>query len=61
MVPTPASATSFTDTKPLTTAYQRDSAGRLLIKTLPDGSEITYTYDSLGRLTAKGLIQRTLE
>ncbi|WP_240891019.1 RHS repeat-associated core domain-containing protein [Pseudomonas sp. TMW22091] len=39
------------DTPPLKTAYQRDSAGRLLVKTLPDGSEITYTYDSLGRLT----------
>ncbi|WP_405595973.1 RHS repeat-associated core domain-containing protein [Pseudomonas sp. 2024-64] len=43
--------TLSSDTPPLKTAYQRDSAGRLLIKTLPDGSEITYTYDSLGRLT----------
>ena len=40
------------DAEPLITAYQRDAAGRLLIKTLPDGSEITYTYDTLGRLTA---------
>ncbi|MFP3515126.1 RHS repeat-associated core domain-containing protein [Pseudomonas sp. SIMBA_077] len=40
------------DSEPLVTAYQRDPAGRLISKTLPDGSEITYTYDSLGRLTA---------
>ena len=40
------------DAAPLITAYQRDAAGRLQIKTLPDGSEITYTYDTLGRLTA---------
>ncbi|WP_278938506.1 RHS repeat-associated core domain-containing protein [Pseudomonas helleri] len=40
------------DSAPLVTAYKRDPAGRLTSKTLPDGSEITYTYDTLGRLTA---------
>ena len=40
------------DSAPLVTAYTRDPAGRLTSKTLPDGSEITYTYDTLGRLTA---------
>lgn len=40
------------DSAPLVTAYARDPAGRLTSKTLPDGSEITYTYDTLGRLTA---------
>lgn len=40
------------DSAPLVTAYARDPAGRLTNKTLPDGSEITYTYDTLGRLTA---------
>ncbi|WP_458237801.1 DUF6531 domain-containing protein, partial [Pseudomonas sp. P5_A2_2] len=34
----------------LVTAYQRDSAGRLLVKTLPDGVKVEYRYDSLGRL-----------
>jgi RHS repeat-associated protein len=32
------------------TAYQRDSAGRLLTKTLPDGINVQYRYDRLGRL-----------
>ncbi|MWV17459.1 type IV secretion protein Rhs [Pseudomonas sp. L-22-4S-12] len=32
------------------TAYQRDSAGRLLVKTLADGEQIHYAYDGLGRL-----------
>ncbi|WP_223487592.1 RHS repeat-associated core domain-containing protein [Pseudomonas sp. A-RE-19] len=32
------------------TGYQRDSAGRLLTKTLPDGIQVDYRYDSLGRL-----------
>ncbi|MHC8407834.1 RHS repeat-associated core domain-containing protein [Pseudomonas sp. TMB3-21] len=35
----------------LVTAYERDAAGRLLVKTLPDGIKVTYRYDSLGRLT----------
>jgi YD repeat-containing protein len=29
---------------------QRDASGRLLVKTLPDGEEIHYSYDALGRL-----------
>ncbi|WP_415772931.1 RHS repeat-associated core domain-containing protein [Pseudomonas sp. LB3P38] len=36
----------------LVTAYQRDSAGRLLVKTLPDGIKVEYRYDSLGRLVS---------
>ncbi len=32
------------------TAYERDTAGRLLIKTLPDGVKVEYRYDRLGRL-----------
>ncbi|MFJ2323593.1 RHS repeat-associated core domain-containing protein [Pseudomonas sp. NPDC087817] len=35
----------------LLTAYERDAAGRLLIKTLPDGVKVEYRYDRLGRLT----------
>ncbi|WP_177408828.1 RHS repeat-associated core domain-containing protein, partial [Pseudomonas sp. Irchel s3f7] len=38
------------DGSTLVTAYERDSAGRLLLKTLPDGIEVRYRYDSLGRL-----------
>ncbi|AOE62443.1 RHS repeat-associated core domain-containing protein [Pseudomonas corrugata] len=38
------------DGSQLVTAYQRDTAGRLLIKTLPDGQAIQYRYDGLGRL-----------
>ncbi|WP_315866605.1 RHS repeat-associated core domain-containing protein [Pseudomonas sp. JV414] len=38
------------DGSQLVTAYQRDSAGRLLLKTLPDGIKVEYHYDSLGRL-----------
>ncbi|WP_193754073.1 RHS repeat protein, partial [Pseudomonas mediterranea] len=38
------------DGSQLITAYQRDAAGRLLIKTLPDGQTIQYRYDGLGRL-----------
>jgi len=34
----------------LVTRYERDSAGRLLVKTLPDGVQVEYRYDSLGRL-----------
>ncbi|VVM74736.1 hypothetical protein PS684_02956 [Pseudomonas fluorescens] len=34
----------------LLTAYERDAAGRLLVKTLPDGIKVTYQYDRLGRL-----------
>ncbi|WP_460143657.1 RHS repeat-associated core domain-containing protein [Pseudomonas sp. S2_A02] len=34
----------------LVTAYERDSAGRLRVKTLPDGLKVEYRYDSLGRL-----------
>ncbi|MHC8409187.1 RHS repeat-associated core domain-containing protein [Pseudomonas sp. Hz4] len=34
----------------LVTAYERDSAGRLLVKTLPDGIKVQYRYDNLGRL-----------
>jgi RHS repeat-associated protein len=34
----------------LVTAYARDSAGRLRVKTLPDGIKVEYRYDSLGRL-----------
>ncbi|EJM83803.1 MULTISPECIES: RHS repeat-associated core domain-containing protein [unclassified Pseudomonas] len=32
------------------TAYERDSAGRLLVKTLPDDIKVKYRYDDLGRL-----------
>nr|WP_232013100.1 RHS repeat-associated core domain-containing protein [Pseudomonas fluorescens] len=38
------------DGSELTTEYQRDAAGRLLVKKLPDGEEIHYSYDALGRL-----------
>ncbi|MFJ7284216.1 RHS repeat-associated core domain-containing protein [Pseudomonas sp. NPDC099000] len=38
------------DGSQLVTAYERDSAGRLLVKTLPDGIKVEYRYDSLGRL-----------
>ncbi|RKS28818.1 YD repeat-containing protein, partial [Pseudomonas sp. WPR_5_2] len=40
------------DGSQLVTAYQRDSAGRLLLKTLPDGIKIEYRYDRLGRLVS---------
>jgi RHS repeat-associated protein len=40
------------DGSQLVTQYQRDSAGRLLLKTLPDGIEVEYGYDSLGRLVS---------
>ncbi|MDZ5434448.1 RHS repeat-associated core domain-containing protein, partial [Pseudomonas fluorescens] len=40
------------DGSQLVTAYQRDSAGRLLLKTLPDGVQIAYRYDRLGRLVS---------
>jgi RHS repeat-associated protein len=40
------------DGSQLITAYERDSAGRLLTKTLPDGIQVEYRYDSLGRLTS---------
>ncbi|MGE8190354.1 RHS repeat-associated core domain-containing protein [Pseudomonas sp. NPDC086278] len=38
------------DGSKLITGYERDSAGRLLVKTLPDGIKVEYRYDSLGRL-----------
>jgi RHS repeat-associated protein len=38
------------DGSELITEYQRDAAGRLLVKTLADGEEIHYSYDALGRL-----------
>ncbi|MET0846162.1 MAG: RHS repeat-associated core domain-containing protein [Pseudomonas sp.] len=38
------------DGSQLVIAYERDSAGRLLVKTLPDGIKVEYRYDSLGRL-----------
>lgn len=38
------------DSSLLVTGYQRDSAGRLLVKTLPDGVKVEYRYDNLGRL-----------
>ncbi|MFJ3377466.1 RHS repeat-associated core domain-containing protein [Pseudomonas sp. NPDC086112] len=38
------------DGSELITGYQRDAAGRLLVKTLADGEEIHYSYDALGRL-----------
>ncbi|SDO69144.1 RHS repeat-associated core domain-containing protein [Pseudomonas arsenicoxydans] len=38
------------DGSELITAYQRDAAGRLLVKTLADGEEIHYSYDAFGRL-----------
>jgi RHS repeat-associated protein len=40
------------DGSQLVTAYERDSAGRLLVKTLPDGTLVEYRYDRLGRLTS---------
>ncbi|MGF6153576.1 RHS repeat-associated core domain-containing protein [Pseudomonas fluorescens] len=40
------------DGSTLITAYQRDAAGRLLVKTLPDGQKVDYRYDSLGRLVS---------
>ncbi|WP_448110484.1 RHS repeat-associated core domain-containing protein [Pseudomonas lini] len=40
------------DGSQLITGYQRDSAGRLLVKTLPDGIKVEYRYDALGRLTS---------
>ncbi|MEB2654906.1 type IV secretion protein Rhs, partial [Pseudomonas siliginis] len=45
--------TEFGDFGPsLVTHYERDKAGRLLVKTLPDGAKIRYDYDRLGRLVA---------
>ncbi|VVM56947.1 RHS repeat-associated core domain-containing protein [Pseudomonas fluorescens] len=38
------------DGSQLVTAYERDAAGRLLLKTLPDGIKVSYQYDRLGRL-----------
>ncbi|MEN4949928.1 RHS repeat-associated core domain-containing protein, partial [Pseudomonas proteolytica] len=38
------------DDRQLITAYQRNNAGRLIRKTLPDGSTVDYTYDRLGNL-----------
>ncbi|MFJ4249319.1 RHS repeat-associated core domain-containing protein [Pseudomonas sp. NPDC089741] len=40
------------DGSQLLTAYARDVAGRLLVKTLPDGVKVSYQYDCLGRLIA---------
>ncbi|KRW61694.1 type IV secretion protein Rhs [Pseudomonas sp. TTU2014-080ASC] len=39
------------DGSELVTQYQRDSAGRLLVKTLADGEQIHYSYDAMGRLS----------
>ncbi|MBK5530634.1 RHS domain-containing protein [Pseudomonas sp. TH06] len=39
------------DGSQLVTAYERDAAGRLLLKTLPDRVKVAYQYDRLGRLT----------
>ena len=36
----------------LVTGYQRDSAGRLRLKTLPDGVRVEYHHDTLGRLVS---------
>ncbi|WP_285406520.1 RHS repeat-associated core domain-containing protein [Pseudomonas sp. FR229a] len=45
--------TEFGDFGPnLVTHYERDEAGRLLVKTLPDGLKVRYDYDRLGRLVA---------
>ncbi|VVN88651.1 putative deoxyribonuclease RhsB [Pseudomonas fluorescens] len=41
-----------TDGSQLLTGYERDTQGRLLLKTLADGSKIHYRYDSLGRLVS---------
>ena len=41
------------DGSQLVTQYQRDSAGRLLLKTLPDGIKVEYHYDNLGRLVRR--------
>ncbi|MGF6556143.1 RHS repeat-associated protein [Pseudomonas sp. S30_BP2TU TE3576] len=38
------------DGSSLVTHYQRDAAGRLRVKTLPDGIKVEYRYDALGRL-----------
>ncbi|PKH23924.1 type IV secretion protein Rhs [Pseudomonas sp. 43NM1] len=38
------------DGSTLVTTYERDAAGRLLVKTLPDGIKVEYRYDRLGRL-----------
>ncbi|WP_311132825.1 RHS repeat-associated core domain-containing protein [Pseudomonas fluorescens] len=40
------------DGSQLVTQYQRDSAGRLLLKTLPDGVKVEYHYDDFGRLVS---------
>ncbi|WP_460149148.1 RNase A-like domain-containing protein [Pseudomonas sp. S3_E10] len=38
------------DSSQLVTFYQRDHAGRLVRKTLPDGNKVDYTYDRQGNL-----------
>ncbi|WP_332846084.1 RHS repeat-associated core domain-containing protein [Pseudomonas lactucae] len=38
------------DGRQLVTVYQRDHAGRLVRKTLPDGSKVDYAYDRQGNL-----------
>jgi RHS repeat-associated protein len=40
------------DGSELVTGYQRDSAGRLRLKSLADGQKIHYHYDGLGRLVS---------
>ncbi|CAN7219228.1 MULTISPECIES: RHS repeat-associated core domain-containing protein [unclassified Pseudomonas] len=40
------------DGSQLVTGYERDAEGRLLVKTLPDGIQVEYRYDSLGRLVS---------
>jgi RHS repeat-associated protein len=43
---------SITDPLKLTTSFMRDSDGRPLTTTLPDGRVITYTYDANGNVTS---------
>ncbi|MDR9754992.1 RHS repeat-associated core domain-containing protein [Pseudomonas sp. SZMC_28357] len=38
------------DSSARVTEYQRDAAGRLLVKTVADGGQTHYSYDALGRL-----------
>ena len=38
------------DGEPWLTRYTRDKQGRLLVKTLPDGQQVSHQYDALGRL-----------
>lgn len=42
--------TSQSEQTALVTRYERDAAGRLVRKVLPDGKEVSYAYDSFNRL-----------